>query len=359
MDVSDRDPLEQASSLTALEQKFFWALARRAFQSVIWETTTVDFTPEQERKVEDRRRVAALMVDLPDPRHHSTAAPRGKKLGYDGYQYRQVKFKTKHGNQVSGNLIMECLKDFLSHCRQEGQSPHFAVLNELAASFDGRGSLLRKARDTAKRFGTYLVVGSYHSPQNFFSVSPVFSPHGDEGEVLKQNSAVRQGEFVRTPDKRNITVYCTEYGDFVLWVCLDIYDPGLMLKFINMSYRFARNPRLPSVHLVLVPSYNKDEKENIASALSLLSRFGKVAVVCANSFPGRLEAFGYLGGEDLPVVLDVQRTIQGKLSYRGVVYEYSHQELEKLKMRSPAEDQTYSTQFAALIGGSPYSLTTF
>ena len=120
-------------------------------------------------------------------------------------------------------------------------------------------------------------------------VAPIYAPHRKTQNVLKQNSARRQGEVIRTPDSRELFIYETDYGNVVVWICLDIYDPGLVLKFLSRTNRFSgskeeRRQKNREISLVLIPAYSHDEAENIRSCVKTLSRFSKTVMICTNAF---------------------------------------------------------------------------
>lgn len=356
LELSADEPLREVSKLSREEQHFLWLLTKRTTQAVLWDPPRKSL--KSGHQVGDERLVATLCLNLPDPQVHLQESPTGEEFSYLGYQYKQVSYPAQEE-------AVGCLRSFLEHCSKQKKLPRFVVLNELALSFEDRAVMCSEIEALARKFGVYIAAGSYHCPDELFNVAPIVSPRGQWGEVKKQNSATRQKEQIRTPDSRHITTYSTEYGNFVLWICLDIYDPALMLKFVNASYRFSPEEKqkekpYQEIHMVLVPSFNGDKLKNVVECLRLLSKYSKTVVVCANAFSvggaERLESIAYLVGRKLEPVLTFDPPDSNGLKCSGHVYGYRHDELLERQAADYLSAGTMSTQFAAILGAADHTL---
>lgn len=403
--MSSKDPIGELSSLTSDEHKFLAFLAKRAYQSVI----SSPGGPESLRTFSNKKsdlgdkdkptaehealpetiRIAAFAFRLPDlPLDHTHMVrfcPEALQGEWDRHQI--VSFDCRdHRIHKHALKMIACVEEFLEQNKKNGRI-HFVLMNELALSFSRptRDVLLAKWKSIAERYETYVIPGSYHCEERLFGVAPVIAPQAYRGirEVLKQNTAAHMHELIRTPDVRMLRSFATNYGNISIWICLDLYDPGLVFKLLSLTHRGRRTDlekrRKPGqeINLVLIPSYNGDRTDSIREAISSLSQFCKVAVVAANSFHGsapddvRLETFGFLAGtkivssaaeptaptSPIPLVPDSDESknsvkVEPKFC-EAAIYSINSKDLQSRQAENFVDSRVFSAAFKAIVKGEP------
>ena len=227
------DPLDEKNNFDPDEIRFLASLAARAYRCVIRETNPIDLTtPGKVFRAPQNLRIAALAFEFPDPAEHVKEQSKSKSSVFArvGHKYSHVLMRNKGDNRGRAKYILERSESFLQACADRDKKPHFVLLNELALCFDNMMDLKERWKELAQRFACYIVPGTFHCTETSFSVAPILTPNGREDEVLKHNPARRQEERIRTPDSRSIQVFETDYGNIVVWICLDLYDPGLVFR---------------------------------------------------------------------------------------------------------------------------------
>jgi hypothetical protein len=360
----DGDPLEKMLRLNKDEVKLLASITKRAYQSVL-SHIPVDLKTGRDIGVLKTLWVASLSLRLPDPISYvrEVPGPGSGRLGRDSYKLVVYDLENQ---ELPWRTISHIAEDFLKECRDQSCPPHFVLLNELAHSFERPRDLASYWSTLANRFETYIVPGTYHSKDEFFGVAPIYGPRsGQAANVLKQNAARRMGEHIRTPDSRELYTYQTDYGNVVVWICLDIYDPGLVLKFLNITNRFSgkgedRARRKREISLVLIPAYSSDSTKNIEACVQDLSRFSKTAMICANSFTDtaddRLETFGFCGGTPLRQAFVKEYSFAGsQIVCKAVLYEIDLGSLRQSQAENYQDNGIFSSPFSTIINGGPYS----
>jgi hypothetical protein len=233
------DPYEQLAALKREEVDFLSAIAKRAYQSVLRHPEPIFLKTRDQSQPTKKLHVASLAFRLPDPHLFSKELKAKGKLRWSPDPYKLVVFP-EDGEAPGWDDLPRTVEAFLQEAAAIEAPPHFILLNELSHGFEKRADLELAWSALSQRYETYIVPGTFHCTKEFFGVAPIYCPDPEKNDfVLKQNAAVKQGERIRTPDSRELVVYETDYGNIVLWICLDVYDPGLVLKFLNTTNRFA------------------------------------------------------------------------------------------------------------------------
>jgi hypothetical protein len=364
---------DQIAAMNSAEIEFLASLSARAYQCVVRNVAQVDLRTrggrpsrrtERDATGERTRRIACVAFDLPYPRRHLIQAPSGegvlRVLGPRGERLSVCYDATSNDDvrKIAEAMITET-REFLES--QDPERPiHFVLLNELALSFDEytRERMLAQWRQIAAEFGTYVVAGSYHCGTEGSNISPLIAPSGATMEIRKQYAAQRQGETIRTPDVKEIAYCKTDFGNAAVWICLDLYDPGLVLKLLSIThrlspeYRGSHNPG-QELHLLLVPAFNRESLDDLQETIASISRFTNTAVFVANSFSSdngnihRYETRGSICGE----LREPQRS--ERLPHGlAEVYEMTLGEVEFNQAQSFQKAGIYTSQFRAIVTGS-------
>jgi hypothetical protein len=364
------DPVGSLVPLRKDEVEFLSAVAKRAFQSVLRHPDPIGVRTNEERRRDSPAGtlyVASLAFQLPDPVRHSREIPRRASSSVPSWspseKYRVVAFQN---DRPSWEDLPGIVEDFLQEGKRLGALPHFVLLNELAHAFEQRSRLGAKWAELAAAYKTYIIPGTFHCTSELFGVAPLYCPDpGLEAHALKQNSAVKLKERIRTPDSRELFLFDTDFGNIVVWICLDMYDPGLVLKFLNATHRFTGKTQDRAkidreISLVLVPAYSTDSEENIRNCVKTISRFSKTAMICTNSYlpDQRLESHGFSCGEPLPEVLQKTYELPGLPGdfCRATLYGIDMRELEKHQAANYEQNGVFSNTFSTIINGGPYAV---
>jgi len=363
------DPLGNLAGLKPEELDFLAAVAKRAFQSVLRHPEPIYLKTDEGMRKEtpkDKLYVASFAFELPDPEQYSKEMPRTGGKPWSPIPYKIVEFQDAG---ESWDLLPRTVEDFIQEGKKIGASvsPHFVLLNELSHAFEAQSRLASKWTELARTHKAYIVPGTFHCTTEFFGVAPIYSPDPRKPYfALKHNSAVKQQERIRTPDTRELMVFETDFGNIIIWICLDMYDPGLVLKFLNITHRFTgkretRSKPKREISLVLVPAYSRDSVENIENSIRTISRFSKTAIVCANSYfePGvqnRKESHGFSCGLPLDVILQKDYFIEGVKEpfCKATLYGVSVNELGECQAANYEQNGIFSSAFSAIINGGPY-----
>jgi len=350
------DPYDKLVPLTPKEVDFLAAVAKRAYQSVLRHPALIKLTSDTGMRREapsDMLYVASLAFQLPDPAHHGRevldAGSEPWRSPSSRKRYKLVEFPVWRD-------LPPIVEDFIQAGKERGAWPHFVLLNELAHAFANVEGLAFKWRELANTYKTYIVPGTFNCTTEYFAVAPIYCPDPNRFDfALKQNAATKQGEIIRTPDARELFVFDTDFGNIVIWICLDMYDPGQVLKFLNITHRFTGSQPKREIALVLVPSFSSDSEENIDNCVKAISQFSKTAMVCTNSFfPSRLGSHGFSCGEPLQVVFEKDYPLPGLAGdfCRAKLFGVN---LKHLKGCQAANyPGIFSSTFSAIINGGPY-----
>ncbi len=169
---------------------------------------------------------------------------------------------------------------------------HFICVNELGypmcrnmQGFKKENTKLQKElKQLANKYNTYIIPGTFHSPTTLHNLAYIFYPTvgGVAGPKIhaKKTSAFTVDEKIIVPYNRDIRFYKTLYGSIGLMICLDSYDPSLIVGLVRENDRsqFDKN----GVDIIFVPSFNGDV-ERARTACEDLSFFLSNIVVLVNS----------------------------------------------------------------------------
>lgn len=203
MPNSGPEPLSDIASLKKEELDFLAAVAKRAYQSVLHHSREIYLkTPGRRGQPLKRLYVASLAFSLPNPSAFVKEFRKSSGKKWSPEPYELLVFKE------GGERLLETAEDFLQEAARNGTMPHFLLLNELSHAFEERDDLEIRWAALAKRYGIYIVPGTFHCTSEFFGVAPIYCPDLEKNSyALKQNSAVKQGEKIRTPDNRELVIY--------------------------------------------------------------------------------------------------------------------------------------------------------
>ncbi len=287
----DRRPLIYPEEIRFLQNLFM-----NSDKYVFFDPATRSTYKDESLSEPETLRIGAITYKMPNPRRYAETAPVQDRPKFGEGNYSYVRF-AEDNETLSSQRVLDSLKECLANIHTPQRPLHFLLLNELAISYRNSKDLLRKMNgvldsvDKAKLIG---ILGSYHCNDSYFNISPIVSPFTDEknsysvaGEVAKQTSATKQGENIRTSDKTSFVRYKTPYGIIMVWICLDMYDPNLVLKLIRTNNRLslARGAEPAAnevVDVLFIPSYNADLEQNVRNMARLISRFARTAVIVGN-----------------------------------------------------------------------------
>jgi len=147
------------------------------------------------------------------------------------------------------------------------RNAHFICANELAypwcnpnhrAYTARRVGLRKKLKNIANEKDTYILAGTYHCTKTYHNYGALFYPgeYGDRNPHLhaKKTSAHSIGEVIRIPYNRDIRFYRTKYGKIGILICLDSYDPSLVIGLVRAKQLLKASDH--NIDIVFVPSFN-------------------------------------------------------------------------------------------------------
>lgn len=363
--TEDGDPLTKYLRLEEDEAEFLRGLVMRAYKTVRTgpprDLATDDATGTLPR---DELRVVAFAFALEEPTQNVVESD-GAGVGREP-PYTRVRFN-------DGDRAMQfcaAAQEVVREWEHKFGNPHFVLANEFALSFrsTAREDLLRRWSEMAQHHKAYIVPGTFHSKDELANVAPIIDPSGKRASryIYKQNCAAKMGESIRTPDVRTFTQIETGYGNLGVWICLDLYDPGLVLKLLVQAYRLspsrqADQPgREPQV--LLIPSYSSEDTKKLKDAVKRVSHFSNTLTIVSNAFHAGegadrsnkrkcvLDIVGYLCGDELTPVEEKALGPGGKLG-RAVLFSVPSRRIEEAQAKRFAE--RFSTAFQSILTGEP------
>lgn len=220
-----------------------------------------------------------------------------------GAEHRLYKMKSEHARSFAERLV--------SNLRVACEAgAHYVCANELgyvcckdeAENLSLRQYLSKEISSLANQYGAYIVPGTYHCSDTLLNLAPVYYPgaNPDHPNVLhaKKTSAVALDEKVRVPYNRDVRFYKTQYGSIGIMICLDSYDPSLVVGLVHSdSEKRGFGPR--GVDIIFVPSMNRDNPR-AADACEDLSFFLSNIVVLSNAMRyGEYRSKAFMCGEPI------------------------------------------------------------
>jgi hypothetical protein len=238
-------------------------------------------------------------------------------------------------------------------------------MNELGISYEKKERLIARVKGLLTEYdfeNTVAVLGSFHCKDECYNVSPIVTAGGLTYSV-KGNSAVKQGEQIRTSDSTQFQRYRTPYGTILVWICLDMYDPSLVFKLIRWNYRLSPERSIEvsdyeldfePVDLLLVPSYNADIPNELEDTVRLISKYARTTVIVCNDLASwarhnengafRNTSFCYRFGEKMTAQ---ESTV---LSGKCVVSTFELPNWDKNKERMSSAYKDFSSSLAKMLG---------
>ena len=250
--------------------------------------------------------VVAVSFKLPFPtaKHIVGPARRGRHCKVFNDDYSTVGYSLK---SIRDN-IFDCFERIVDEINSK-YTVHFVLFNELAVSFKDMESIEKNDLEkvllgklAAKMYKNqkikfFLLPGTFHCPRSFQNVAPIISPFdqpvpinqtwGFQNHVVKQNRACKGGleEKIKTSDNRELIIFRTPYGTFTEWICLDMYDPSLVLKLLRRNYRHSSSEGEHSlIDLLFVPSFNPDSKDRLKEAAEEISEHCRLTMILSNHY---------------------------------------------------------------------------
>ena len=365
------DPLD--GNLTESELRFLAALGKRASKAI--QSRPVEEVGSQPRNVPEMLRFACLAVSAPEL---LTGRLQSALHGVDTVNFRPQK-QVSYAESAVARRIVDRLLHVADEFLSNNPEINFLVLSEMAFSVheEMREEVASRWQSLATRYSCIILPGTFHCSKHHFGAQPVIVPGADHQHaplIYKHNSATKQGEIISTPDVRDVRILSTTYGSVCVWICLDLYDAGLVFKLLNQT--MARQDRVRDeaassdstlCQIVLVPSCNADRKNNLLEAVETLSEVGQFSVFLVNWAPEitltdgsprseRLESFAAVAGESLPsqVMVDESSDTDG-VRCKIEVYEVAKTELDAASTRNRSQSGVQGSVFRGIIGGANYT----
>lgn len=178
---------------------------------------------------------------------------------------------------------------------------------------------LSQIQEVVDRHGLFLVGGSFHDELSLYNLCPIFSPETKVITQKKLNSAHRVQEKVRRPFDRRLRYYQTPFGNIAILICLDAYEPTLLMRLMYHNSYLAEdvrrrrqtrtgNPRPPqTIDCILVPAYEPlrspadKQVSGMFQACKDLSYGTGTAVAYVNCWEGEPRQCLFVAGEEMGV----------------------------------------------------------
>jgi hypothetical protein len=351
------------AALQPEELEFLNGLFIRAYQVIYGKEPYHNIRPEDKERKKlvsmDNIRVASISFKMPIPDIQSV---KTESFQYYIPDYKSIRYTSSSSFKPA--KIFEAIEKSMEYHDEKGSKPiNYILLNELAISLDDHKEVIKKMKNEyARDKEIYIIPGTFQCNKGCFNVAPVISPwdKGDEDyfSALKQNCAKYQGENIRTPDYRYITRFRTIHGVMSVWICLDIYDPALVLKLLANNMRLSRVQR-DIIDIIFIPSFNSEPKEKVEKALKFISKMTRTAVFLANgSFSQHkknsnesawIDNIGFYMGRKIKKFRNI-RTDEYVISVFDIKWK-KHKEEQNRPF-----DYGYSSPFNQIIGVREYSI---
>jgi len=165
----------------------------------------------------------------------------------------------------------------------------------------------------------YILAGTHHNLETYHNFAMLF--HNDpawstsargRSPILhaKRTTAPKTGEFISVPTTDHVRIYLSEYGNFVVLVCLDVFNSSCVLPLLASARRSAQVEKMEkiekekfiTVDMIFVPSYWPSKKGHKRAAQMLdksceyLSLLTGTIVGYTNGADQQYSAALYVGG---------------------------------------------------------------
>ena len=242
-------------------------------------------------------------------------------------EYLLYPLKPQHFLEIKDTLV----NSIEYGCREKGA--HFIVTNEfgnpltyLSDNYDNDKLYFEKHfRELSKAHKTYLLTGTHHCKETLFNLASLyhFEPKSKRNPILhaKKTSAASVGEKVVVPYTKKIKYYRTKYGIIAILICLDSFDPTIVLGLTRALYNPDNDAPKPDI--IFVPSYSRSHDLSVKAARDL-SFFLSTIVVLTNEYQ--------FGGGVLDTVYmcgDVVNGCRTEINDNTMYFEIDKKEYEK------------------------------
>lgn len=246
-------------------------------------------------------------------------------------------------------------KEFLSHLETAGKAgAKLVCFNELAypTPLDAKGDadFQTQIKKLVRKYGLFLIAGSYHDTNRCYNLCPVIAPsgrHKHRPEVYthaKMTSAVKSFEFIRIPPNRQLRYYETVYAAFGVLICIDVYDPSLIFRLMMKNHPFSQEQHLD---VIFVPSFAPTGSPATAKACQDLSYATAALVVYVNCGANAPRHAVYLAGQELREDNKSVKCRVDKISNNVMIYELTYDEFHRMRTKV---SEGYSPVLEYLIG---------
>jgi hypothetical protein len=275
-------------------------LLRRLVQRVT-SVTHVEVRPFAETREPDELIVATISSDVES---RDLAAPPRRDSDYWLWCVEAPEARRR--------LRMRFLEDLTAAAVYD---PHYVCFNELAyptpysddpdvEEFNRRISEIVVAKKLV------LLGGSFHDPANHYNLCPIFEPGNPREATLhaKLTSAVSQDERIRVPSDRRLRIYRSASGVFSVFVCLDAFDPSLVLRVMLSNHPHSE---VEKIQVIFVPSFNEGRSRGFVEACKDLSYATRAVVVYVNCRANEPRHQVYVAGTELTALGggEIQQTV--------------------------------------------------
>lgn len=173
-------------------------------------------------------------------------------------QYNLFQFQREDETKYYIDRLLSDLESLLKH------KCDFICMNELAFPFSDFSDPSRKFVENFEKKifellqeypDCVIIAGSFHEPKRAYNLSPIYCSKNEKPILhAKMLTAPRTGEKIRVPFNKEIWTYEYKGLKFTNLICLDIYDPVVLLTMTKTNMEV--NPELKHYDIVFNPSYS-------------------------------------------------------------------------------------------------------
>jgi|GEM_PF-6042614 len=203
----------------------------------------------------------------------------------------------------------------------------------------------------SREYGCYIVGGTFHCSKTFHNLAMLFSPsvpRTQQGHAknprphAKKTSAHSVGEIIRVPYNRDVRVYVTKYGRIAILICLDSYDPSLVIGLVRAKHLLKN--RDDDIDIVFVPAYNPHPGSGNPAAQDLSYLLGNIVVHVNTQEFGGTHPTVYMCGEPVTGKRNFKKVTNELRVYTINVRRYKGKSDKLLSARSSFFRRVYGVQ---------------
>lgn len=201
----------------------------------------------------------------------------------------------------------------------------------------------------------YILAGTHHNLETYHNFAMLF--HNDpawstrargRSPILhaKRTTAPKTGEFISVPTTDHVRIYLSEYGNFIVLICLDVFNSTCILPLLAHARRSAQIEKMEklgkeefmTVDMIFVPSYWPSKKGHKRAAQMLdkscecLSLLTGTIVGYTNGADQQYNAALYVGG-----VKRRESWLNGGIDYQVRCYEITKNDLDTRRLEALKE----------------------